>query len=218
MKIIVAVVVYDRLSNIAEWIRCWKMCDKQGAQLIIIHNYRNQGDQDKCRQMCSDAGITYVPRINIGMDIGAFQDVCRGRLNRFPNEWSYLLWATDDVLPMSKKFISHYMIGIKRAGVGVACLEISREVKTHIRTTGFLISQETASKIQFPASVVTSKQECYDFEHKGSNAFYEQIKKMGKITLQIHPDLRKSYLWDTHIRANLKRWHEHYHEFPKINE
>lgn len=215
MKIIVAVVVYDRLSNVSEWIRCWRMCEKHGAQLAVIHNYRTPGDIELCKKMCEDAGVMYIQRLNIGMDIGAFQDVCRGRLVGFPNEWDYLLWCTDDVLPMSKKFLNQFTALIKRPSVGVVCMEISREVKTHIRTTGFMLDQMTASKITFPTDVITTKAECYLFEHKSKDAFYEQVRKMGKVAMQVHPDLRKSCLWDTHIRAGLKRWHEHYNEFPK---
>lgn len=215
MKIIVAVVVYDRLTNVAEWIRNWKLCEKHGAQLAIIHNFRKEADIEICKKMCEDAGVLYIQRLNIGMDIGAFQDVCRDRLKGFPTDWNYLFWSTDDVLPMSKKFLNYYIAFIKRTSVGVVCLEISREVKTHIRTTAFLVSKEVANKITFPAPIITSKAECYQFEHQAKDAFYEQIRKMGKVIIQVHPDLRKSYLWDTHIRAGLKRWHEHYNEFPK---
>jgi hypothetical protein len=214
MKIIVAVIVYDRLENIERWIKCWKLCNKEGSDLIIIHNYKNQSEKEIYRDICKTANVGYVPRKNIGMDIGAFQDVCRGRLEGFPNEWDYLLWCTDDVIPMSKKFVSFYLQAIKKSGVGVACLEISREVKTHIRTTGFIIDQLTASKIVFPIDPITTKQHCYEFEHRGKNAFYEQVRGLGKITLQIHPDLKKSYLWDSHVRAHYKRWNEHYNEFP----
>lgn len=217
MKIIVAVVVYDRLQNVEEWIRCWKQCDTKNAELYIIHNYANEEDLHKCRTSCENAGIKHVRRQNIGMDIGALQDVCRGRLEGFPNEWDYLLWSTDDVIPMSKGFIEQYLSILNQTGVGVACLEVSREVKTHIRTTGFMISQKTASKLTFPVDKVITKAHCYDFEHRGSRAFYEQIKAMSLGIVQINPDYRKACMWDTHVRGHLSRWKEHYREFPFEN-
>src|ERR1044072_6037810 len=197
MRIIVAVVVYDRLSNVEEWIRCWKQCDTTNAELYIIHNYKNEDELHTCRTHCENAGIKHICRQNVGMDIGAFQDVCRGRLDGFPNQWDYLLWCTDDVIPMKKDFIQRYLQALKQPKVAVACLEISLEVKQHIRTTGFMISQLTASKLVFPAEKVVTKSHCYEFEHKGQNAFYEQIKKMGKYAVQITPEYRKGPLWDT---------------------
>jgi hypothetical protein len=150
------------------------------------------------------------------MDIGAFQDVCSERLEAFPNDWDYLFWTTDDVLPMSKKFLVPFINNLrKRPSIAVTCLEVSHEVKTHIRTTGFMISKETSKLLEFPKDRVESKTDCYDFEHKSPNAFYEQIKKMQKGVLQVEPDLRKAPLWDSHVRGHLKRYPEHFREFPK---
>lgn len=215
MRIIAAVIVYDRFYNVESWIRCWKMSDTQGAELFIIHNYKNNSERSKYYTFCQNQGVNYVPRQNVGMDIGAFQDVCRGRLIGFPNQWDYLFWAADDTLPMSKTFLSPFIESIKNPNVGVACLEISKEVKTHIRTTGFILSQLTASKVEFPAKKIVTKAQCYEFEHRSKNAFYEQIIKMRKKVVQVVPDIAQGGLWDTGNRGFLNRWDEHYREFPK---
>lgn len=216
MKIIVAIVVYDRLHNIYEWIRCWQKCKKENTELYVIHNFRSQRDTELLQKVCTEGNVHYVKRTNYGMDIGAFQDVCRERLETFPNDWDYLFWTTDDVLPMSKKFLVPFINNLrKRPSIAVTCLELSHEVKTHIRTTGFMISKETSRLLEFPKDRVESKMDCYDFEHRSPNAFYEQIKKMQKGVLQVEPDLRKAPLWDSHVRGHLKRYPEHYREFPK---
>ena len=212
MKVIVAIIVYDRLHNIENWIRCWSMCEQHGAEFMIIHNYDTEAQQIPFRTLCDTNNVKYIPRKNVGMDIGALQDIFRGRLEGFPNEWDYLFWCPDDTIPMSKKFLTHYLRSI---GTGVVCLEISKEVKIHIRTCAFMIDQGTASQINFPADPITTKLECYQFEHRSPNAFFEQVRKLGKSIVQIHPDLKQSYLWDTHCRANVRRWAHHYHEFPK---
>lgn len=216
MKIIIAIIVYDRINNVENWIRCWRMCrNVDEAQLIIIQNIPNEELGEECRLICENNNIKYIPRNNAGLDIGAFQDVCRGRLEGFPNEWDYLLWVTDDVIPMSKKFLTYYLELIRKNNMGAVCLEISNEVKTHIRTTGFMVSQLTASKITFPVDPVLTKDHCYQFEHRSTDAFLEQIEKMGKNVVQVHPDLKKSCLWDSHIRAHLRRKNEHFQNFPK---
>ena len=214
MKTIVAVIVYNRFNNVEEWIRRWKMCHKEGADFILIHNYDTEEHIEPFRTLCSVNNVGYVPRRNVGMDIGAFQDVCRGRLEGFPNEWDYLFWCADDTLPMSKKFLTYYL-RVMGKGSGVVCLEVSNEVKTHIRTTGFLIDQHTASLINFPADPISTKNHCYEFEHRSKDAFYEQVVRLKKSVIQVHPDLKKSYLWDTHCRANLRRRNEYHIEFPR---
>lgn len=213
MKTIVAVIVYDRFDNLKEWVRCWAKCDQTDAQLIIIHNYENEDAKEAYRSFCEKAGIYYVPRQNIGFDIGAFQDVCRGRLEGFPNEWSEILWCTDDAIPMDKQFVKKFRDPLFQPGVGLTCMEISREIKTHVRTTGFCISQQTASHIQFPADPMQSKWQCYEFEHKSNNILLEQIQRMGLKALQICP-IDQSPLWDTGQRKRRDRSKEHYQKFP----
>lgn len=214
MKVIVAVIVYDRFKHIQEWIRCWKMCNTQDSELIIIHNFKDEEDKIKYKEFCDVNNIVYICRNNIGMDIGALQDVCRDRLEGFPKDWDYLLWACDDTIPMSKDFISHYLREIETPNIGIVALELSREVKLHVRTTAFMMSREIANKLIFPADPVTTKNHCYEFEHRSRNALYEQITRMGKKAVQVYPNFKKSYLWDVHVRGYLDRWDEYHTVFP----
>lgn len=212
MKIVVAVIVYDRFKNIEEWVRCWKLCNTENAELVIIHNFKNNEDKLKYKEFCNLNNIAYICRNNIGMDIGALQDVCRERLEGFPKEWDYLLWVTDDTIPMSKDFISHYLR--KKPDIGIVALELSNEHKLHIRTTGFMLRNEIMKLIQFPVDPILTKDHCYHFEHRGHDAFYEQMIQLGQV-VKVNPSLKDSCLWDTDCRARLNRWEEHYKEFPK---
>jgi hypothetical protein len=216
MKIIVAVVVYDRLVNVEHWIRAWKLCNKQNCSLYVIHNYRTSPDIAKFRSICDKGGVSYVSRSNIGMDIGALQDVCRERLTGFPNDWEYLFWVTDDVLPMSKRFLAPFINNLrKKPNVGASCLEISHQVKTHIRTSGFMITKTTANKLTFTTDPIITKEDCYNFEHRGPDAFLEQLRRMGKIAIQVEPNLKKAPLWDSHYRTSFRSFNEHFREFPR---
>lgn len=214
--IIVAVVVHDRFQNIIEWVRSWNLCETQGAELVIIHNYASLDDVSAYSEFLTEAGISYVPRINVGYDIGCFQDVARERLDGFPNDWNYLIWCTDDCLPMRKDFIHQYISRLEKPNIGCVAHEMSRQVKLHVRTTGFAISKQTALKLKFPADPVTTKRHCYEFEHLSRNAIYEQIKAMGLQSIQIEKDLRVSPLWDSGRpgRSRLDRRKEHYSIFP----
>jgi hypothetical protein len=213
MIIKVAIIVYDRLHNIEEWIRCYKQADTKDAELVIIHNYKDETDKIKLRELCKKNDVKYVSRTNTGFDIGAFQDVCKERLPGFPNDWDYLFWATDDTIPMYKKFIPRFLEAIQKPNVGVACLEISLQIKKHIRTSGFMLSKETSKKLEFPVDPIITKAHCYQFEHRSTTAFYEQIINMGKQVVQVSPTLMVSHLWDTNSRRKLNRWPAHYREF-----
>lgn len=218
-KILIVIVVYNRLENLRLWVKAWEKCEKHSnAELIVIHNRDKEEHEASYRSLCESNAIKYIPRQNVGMDIGALQDVFRGRLEGFPNEWKYLIWSTDDTIPVNPQFISKFIDINSQENVGVSCIEISKEVKPHIRTTGFCIDQETASKIQFPRETVLNKLDCYLFEHKSPSAFYEQVLKLGKKAIQISNNLKEAPLWDTGNRKHLNLWNKHYEYFPKIEK
>lgn len=209
---IVAVCVYNRFSNLQLWLNAWKQCNQANAELIIIHNYDNLLERNKYFAECRDAGIKYVGRVNKGFDMGALQDVCRERLAGFPNDWDNLLWCADDMIPMRRDFVKVFWKALE--GQGVACTEISAEINLHIRTSGFIISKQTSLKLQFPADPITTKMDCYQFEHKGENTFMNQIRRMSKGAIMVG-ELETSPLWDTGHRFSLNRWDEHNAIFNK---
>lgn len=215
MKIIVAVVVYDRFNNIERWINCWQQSNTKNAELVIVHNYYgNTSELEKFKRLCDDNKITYVPRNAAGFDIGAFQDVCRERLQGFP-DFDYLLWCTDDTFPMSKDFITSFIDKIKEPGVGVSCMQLSSSVSAHVRTSGFCISKEISKQITFPADPVTTKQHCYLFEHRGGNkTFTNQIRQMGLSCVQV-TTIKESPLWDSD-HPNLNKRLDRQQEFNRV--
>lgn len=201
-KIVIAVIVYNRVQNIEKWIHCWKQCNYQNAQLVIIDN----GKSTRVKEMCEGVA-TYIPRNNIGFDIGAFQDVCRNRLVGFP-DYQYLLWCTDDTFPMSKDFVLPYINHLTASPfVGIACMKLSFSVQPHVRTTGFMISKHLAQKLAFPADPIITKQQCYDFEHKGKNTMTNQVRQLGLSCDQVLPD-NAAPMWDAGYWKRLDRQDE----------
>lgn len=211
MKIVVCVCVYNRYQNIERWVNIWPQCNTENAELIIIHT----GYQvDKFKTLCNKNKIRYIHRENIGMDIGSFQDVCRGRLKGFDPKWDYIIWCADDTLPMTKDFITPFIKAFDNPKVGISCMKISNAVRTHVRTTGFCLKVETAAKLNFPADPVLTKQHCYFFEHRGGpQTLINQVQRMGLQCVQVAPD-ETSPLWDTGYHQRLDRLDEHYKAFP----
>lgn len=220
MKVIVAVIIYNRFQNLKEWIRCWKMSETDNAELVIIHNWRNGIDLKNFSTFCRQNGIRYISRANVGFDIGAFQDVCKDRLPEFTYDFDYLLWCTDDLLPQRKTFISEYLECFKDPKVKAAAYELSKEVHPHIRTTGFMLHRETLKQIKFNVDPIRTKPDCYDFEHRDKvNSIVDQINRIGK-AVQVG-DVETGAMWDTgHNSREAKarrsrREREHRQNFPE---
>jgi len=215
-KIIVAVVVYDRIENIKLWVNSWKQCEQHDAELVVIQNLTpknltpslSKGEGEGIENFCKENDVKYIARENVGYDIGAFQDVCKERLQGFDNDWETLLWCTDDTLPMRKDFLAPFLKKIKG---GIACAYLSPYVKRHIRTTGFAITKALASKLEFDKDPIVTKEDCYQFEHRGKNIFFGQVTKMKLPVTQVE-SWNKSPLWD----QGYKRLENRMEEFEKV--
>lgn len=201
MKIVVAIIVYNRTHNVQRWIECWDKCEKRGAKLVVIDN----SSSEEIKKLCK--GVVYIPRKNVGFDIGAFQDVCCNRLKGFP-QYDYLLWCCDDTLPMTKDFIKPFIDTLNEPGVGLSCMKISLSVQPHVRTTGFCIKRELAEQLIFSANPITTKNECYQFEHKGNDILTRQVRRLGLMCKAVSGD-KTSPLWDSGYWLRLDRQAEH---------
>lgn len=205
LKNYICVVVYDRYQNLERWLHCWNLCNHHDFELVIIHN--TDFEQPAYKDICDYYGVRYIQRVNLGFDTAPFQDICLERLEGFDNNWNKLMWATDDWFPMHKNFIKDYVNHLHN-GVGVVCTEISDVVKRHIRTSAFLITKETSKKITFDVDVITTKDHCYEFEHRSTNALYEQIINMG-LSVEVVAPINIAPIWDSGHRADLNRMEEH---------
>lgn len=203
MKIVVAVVVYNRIDNIRKWVKIWQKCQTEDAQLVIIHTGNDLfylGGEDKCEN-----GII-IRRPNQGFDIGCMQDVFENKLPGFP-DYNLLLWCTDDTFPMDPIFIDRYRARMQPQ-VGIVAMKISTSVAPHVRTTGFMIRKEVASKVRFPENPMKSKQGCYLFEHKGKDkTLTEQVRKLGYDIVQVSSS-QVSPMWDQGYWRRLDRENE----------
>lgn len=211
-RIALGVVVYKRIDLLKIWLECWKHCNQFKAQMYVIHNRDVAVVSDKgtvkeeaepneasfrelCYQYDQKKNVTYIPRKNVGMDIGAFQDVCRRRLIDVAS-WDYLVWSTDDTIPVRKDFIIYFLNQImNRPHVGVAGVELSSLHSEHVRTNCFAISRKTATQVMFPVETVKTKEDCYQFEHKG-NTLALQCKRHGLKVVDIHKQ-HDYVMWDT---------------------
>jgi len=209
MNTIVAIIVYNRYENIERWLKCWQKCDQTDAELVIVQSVDRIARPDQIRSLCETYNIKHFERPNDGMDIGAFRDVCQGRIKDFP-DFDRLLWITDDVIPMRKDFVSYFT-----QGDGLNCYEVaSTNAPLHVRTTGFCITKEMAVNLVF--GKLETKMDCYDFEHRSKETLMLQIERMGYKINMVSP-LQTSPLWDTGNRAHLKRMKEHLREFRDMN-
>jgi hypothetical protein len=129
MKTVVAIIVYNRYENVERWINCWAKCDQTDAELVVIQSV-DRYEETPIQNLCKATKTKYFRRLNKGMDIGAFAQVCRGEIRNFP-DFDRLLWITDDTIPMRKDFVKWFT-----KGTGLNCMEIaSKNAPLHVRIT-----------------------------------------------------------------------------------
>jgi len=211
----VALLVHDRFDNLKRWLHCWHNCEKHDFELFVIHN--TDVDMPEYHSLCVEYGINYIKRQNVGFDSAPFQDICLERLGGIDNNWEKLIWVTDDWIPMSKNFVKMYVNHFVELEVGVVCTEMSDVVKTHIRTSGFLISKTASRNLIWDVPQIVDKDQCYDFEHRSPNALYEQILRMG-LRVELVSQLHESPIWDSGHNAHMNRWAEHENVFYPKNK
>lgn len=176
MNVLVGVCVHDRIENVNRWLKCYKENNVK-SKLAICHNIKN----NLLSKDITSKVDYYIPRNNIGYDLGFFQDIINKKYIKDLN-WNVLIWFTDDFIPMKKNFLKLFIEKISLVDVGLvgACFEPSNEVNKyhHFRTNAFAIKREVAKNIVFPACPMTNRSQCLDLEH-GENNITIQIEKMG---------------------------------------
>lgn len=194
MKTSIVVVYHNRTKNLDYWLSIWSRVKSPDVTLTIIHNFEIA--VSAVRDQVEAAGAKFISRWDVGYDIGAFQDVCRKRLKGFDYNYDFLLWFTDDCFPMRADFVDSFTRPLLDPKTGLACLEISNQIRRHVRTTGFCLKRETAENIKFLVDPVKTKEDCYRFEHRAVGfTLYEQILAQGLKVHQIAA-LRESPAWD----------------------
>jgi len=202
-KNLICVIVYTREDNIKRWLQCWERSDTKDSQLMVIHNQDDLSVVSPLKQLCEKAGVIYQPRQNIGMDIGALKDICTNTINH--PEFDYLLWFTDDVLPIRPSFITEF---VNRAKSGVSYYRIyeDKNYQAHIRSVAFCLKKEVIDKLVFKDYI--TKSDCYGFEFGDrKTCLYCQMVKLG-IDLSNNEPYNISSVWDTNHDAGLRRWEE----------
>ena len=185
----VQICFYDRIDNFLKWLKISEKLNE--VEFIFYHNCNDLKISESWKKIANRYNVKYIQRENIGYDVGIFQEVCKQE-----NNFDFLLWFTDDCIPTSTEFIDLMVNPFSDSSIGISCFEISKEIRPHIRTTGFAIRKEILNKIIFPSPKIKTKQECYVFEH-GQNNLYLQILKMGFKAHEIeenifwNPDSRK---------------------------
>ena len=212
MKVLVGMIVYDRIETVNWWMNAWTKAEKYGnAEIVVVHNY--DGDAPKPDQhdnIVKWRPTWYWPRPNVGQDIAAFRDVIKA--DNF-GDWDVLVWATDDNIPMRKDFIKAFVQPFEsNPNMGLVGNQwvdkkyyrwTKPSVPDHFRTTFFAISRAAATGLKFPDPLVT-KGHCYAFEWADhQNNMTEQIRRMGYDSMPVCGDRSVCWLktndygWDT---------------------
>ncbi|QJX01315.1 glycosyltransferase family protein [Frigoriglobus tundricola] len=210
-RTLVGLVVYDRVPNVERWLAAWHRSERGAARLAVIHN-RDRADPAATRAITAGRPDAYVPRANVGYDIGAFRDVVTGRLAAALPDWEYLLWCTDDFVPVRPDFLLQFLARAADPRVGLVAGRYGywpgnwsgRESERHCRTVGFLIRRATAAALRFPAAAALSREDCLAFEHRPGHLM-EQVLARGERVADLG-DADAQIMWDLNHEADLDRW------------
>jgi len=208
----VFVVVYNRINNLEIWLGCWAVCISFDVTFTIIHNYDGDYPDIRFENLCNKYSVNYIPRKNIGMDLGAFQDVCLGRIKSCEDSSDVIFWLTDDAIPMRKDFIVHFIHNVLMHDVGICCSQLSTEWKFHARSNCLCIKTSLARKLYFSKDHLQTRQDCYELEHQG-NTITDQCIANGLKATQISTGI-SDFIWDTGHFGYLNLWSRHQEVFP----
>lgn len=191
-KIVITVVVFDRIGNFIKWLKIARKIKNEirnfEVEIRIVHHTDNPVLCASWKKIATNYPVTYLNRANKGFDIGVFQAVCEKTLPNFNYDFDFLIWFTDDCFPTNINFLEKFVEPFDNPLTSISCFDISTEVRPHARTTGFCIRKETLDKIKFPVPVITTKDNCYKFEH-GQDNLLVQIKRMGLEAKQIEGNI-----------------------------
>ncbi len=213
-KTLVGLVVYDRIANAERWLAAWHRSAHGPARLAVVHN-RDRADPVATRAITAGRPDAYVPRENVGFDIGAFQDVVTGRFAGALPDWEYLLWCTDDFVPVRPDFLLRFLDKARDPGVGLVAGRFGYwpghwsglESERHCRTVGFLVRRDVAERLRFPVAKVVTRDQCLAFEHRPGHLM-EQVLALGYRVASLD-DADARVMWDADHEVHLDRWPEY---------
>lgn len=158
---------------------------------MVIHNQDDLRVISSLKKLCEKAGVIYQPRQNIGMDIGALKDLCTGVIHH--PEFDYLLWFTDDVMPIRPSFITEFVSKADK-GCSAYCISVGGGFPTHIRTVGYCLNKSVVDRLVFKNYI--TKNDCYGFEYADDLNLYNQVTRMDITPVQVC-DKHISPVWDS---------------------
>jgi hypothetical protein len=109
-------------------------------------------------------------------------------------------------MPIRPTFIHEFVFA---ARFGVSCYNLSNAITTHIRTVGYCLRKDIASKIKFKDYV--TKDDCWGFEYQDlENSLYKQVVKLGAPPQMLTKTVNYSPVWDSDPQhdGRLDRWKE----------
>jgi len=195
VKTALTVIIFDRDANLKTWCRAWELSAPRFPDVEFRVICNNPEKYSMYKAQVEAVGGVFIPRANQGFDIGALQDIARGRLAGF-EPYDLLLWCVDDLLPVHPDFIGAFL-NARNGPAEIPVFEMSLNPVRHVRTTGLLMPKEFVEQLEFVADPVTAKEHCYKFEHREPrNHFLLQAERKGFRPKQIAP-VATSPMWDT---------------------
>jgi len=200
IKPLIGVITYNRLHTIDSWLRAWNNAERYDSKLVVVHNYDGQLSSKEEKNIQKHKPDFYVPRHNVGRDIGAFRDVVFGKIN-VPYDWNVLVWFTDDIIPMRRDFLLPMLREISKPTVGL----VGGWMDGNVRTVCFSIKKELAVRLKFV-------DDPFEMESGASN-ISNQIKDMRYEVKLPTQRYSPKYAWDCDYEGIVDLWDKYESQF-----
>jgi len=197
------------MYTIARWLNAWKQTS-YGFPICVINNSSSVLQEYNIRRFHPDY---YIAGKNQGQDIAAFYEFINDKY-----EWDVLYWFADDMLPMCKDFLDHFIDKIELSNVGIVG---HHRTPVNVRTCAFAITREAASLLGYEE--IRSREACLHFEstmvkrveHKYVVMAAHCPEPWNPGYLPVSYEQYADVLWDCHYTPELNLWDRYDKTFGK---
>jgi hypothetical protein len=203
---LVGVVVFERTFEIDKWLKAWNNANHYGAKIAVFHTYNgDEPDAEQKANILKHNPDFYIPVPNSKGDLGAFADLCSGKI-KVDFDWNNLFWYTDDVLPIHKDFIYPMIFEMLKPGMGMTGGWYN---DSNIRTVNFAISREAMERLDFSGF----SDDRLAFVNSVERDLAKMVRDLGYMVGPMTFRYSAKYVWDCDHEGIVNLWHKYEAQF-----
>lgn len=118
VKPLVCIQVYDRATDIANWIKVWRSSIKFGGKLLIVQNYEDNLECIKTQKIIEKLKPDYYWKRKNDKQLLHIFELIEGKF-KIDYDWNVLFSFIDDIRPLRKDFLWPLIIQFSNKNLGI---------------------------------------------------------------------------------------------------